>query len=94
MGWSVVIVIIVVLLVLAALAFLWFRSYRYTDSWRKGEMRGAMLGFLMWFGGLFGHRLPPPPQAKVEYAAGGPKDRREADGSGGPAFSEDVADEE
>ena len=88
------IVIIVVLLAIASLAFVRFRSYRFTDDWRKGEMRGAMLGFLMWFGGLFGHRLPPPPQAKVEYAAGGPKDRREPDGSGGPALPDDVAHEE
>lgn len=94
MGWALVIVIIAALLVIASVAFWWFRSYRFTDNWRKGELRGAMLGFLMWFGGIFGHRLPPPPQARVEFAAGGPKDRGEPDGSGGPAFPDDVADQE
>ncbi len=54
----------------AFLAFRWFERYRYTDAWRKGELRAATLSFLMWFGGLFGHRLPPPPQPKIEYATG------------------------
>ena len=94
MGWPVVIAVILVLLVVAAFAFRWFSGYRYTDAWRKGEARGAMLGFLMWFGGIFGHRVPPPPQAKIEYAAGGPKDRDESNGSGRPALPDDVANQE
>ncbi len=54
----------------AFLAFRWFERYRSMDAWRKGELRAAALSFLMWFGGLFGHRVPPPPQPKIEYAAG------------------------
>ena len=57
---------IAVVIGLAILAFIWFRAYRYTDAWRKGEFRAAALGFLVFFGGLFGHRLPPPPQARIE----------------------------
>lgn len=57
---------IAVVIVVAILAFLWFRAYRYTDAWRTGEFRAAALGFLVFFGGLFGHRLPPPPQAPIE----------------------------
>ena len=57
---------IAVVIVVAILAFVWFRAYRYTDAWRQGEFRAAALGFLVFFGGLFGHRLPPPPQARIE----------------------------
>lgn len=56
----------------ALLVFRWFRAYRYTDAWRKGELRTAALGFLVFFGGLFGHKLPPPPQARIESIASGP----------------------
>jgi hypothetical protein len=57
---------IAVVVVLAILVFTWFRAYRYTEAWRKGEFRAAALGFLVFFGGLFGHRMPPPPQARIE----------------------------
>jgi hypothetical protein len=77
--------------VLAVLAFRWFDRYRYTDAWRKGELRGAVFGFLMWFGGIFGHRVPPPPQSRVEFATG--RDREPEPGSGGPTLSQDAADE-
>jgi len=65
-------VAIAVVIVLAILAFLWFRAYRYTEAWRKGEFRGAALGFLVFVGGLFGHRLPPPPQARIESVSSAP----------------------
>ena len=64
-----VLIIIVVISVVALLGFRWFERYRYTDGWRKSEFRGLAFGFLMWFGGIFGHRVPPPPQAKVEFTA-------------------------
>lgn len=60
----------VAIFVLALLAFRWFERYRYTDAWREGELRAAAFSFLLWFGGLFGHRVPPPPQVKVEHATG------------------------
>ncbi len=63
---------IAVVIVVAILAFLWFRAYRYTDAWRTGEFRAAALGFLVFFGGLFGHRLPPPPQARIESIGSAP----------------------
>ena len=63
-----VLIAIVVIAIAALVAFRRFERYRYTDSWRKSEFRGLAFGFLMWFGGLFGHRVPPPPQAKVEFA--------------------------
>jgi type II secretory pathway pseudopilin PulG len=63
------IVVAIIVLLVALLAFRWFERYRFTDSWRKSEFRGAALGFLIWFGGLFGHRVPPPPQAKVEFTS-------------------------
>src|SRR5207248_4057400 len=54
------VLIAVALISLAAvLAFRWFERYRYTDAWRTSEFRGWAFGFLMWFGGLFGHRVPP-----------------------------------
>jgi hypothetical protein len=63
-----VLVIIIAICVLALLAFRWFQRYRYTDAWRQSEFRDLAFGFLMWFGGLFGHRVPPPPQAKIEFS--------------------------
>ncbi len=63
-----VLVIIAAISAVAFLAFRWFERYRYTDAWRTSEFRGVAFGFLMWFGGIFGHRVPPPPQAKVEFA--------------------------
>ncbi len=76
----------------AFLAFRWFERYRYTDAWRKGELRAAALSFLMWFGGLFGHRVPPPPQPKIEYATGANTDpagpsNTPAEGKGPPTSS-------
>src|SRR2546421_3251859 len=65
MGWSIVIAIIAVLSLAGLILFRWFRAYRYTESWRKGELRGATLGLLVWIGGFFGYRLPPPPQSNV-----------------------------
>ena len=62
---------IAVVIVAAILAFIWFRAYRYTEAWRKGEFRAAALGFLVFFGGLFGHRLPPP-QARIESISSAP----------------------
>ena len=41
---------------------------------------GPPSGMLMWFGGIFGQRVPPPPQAKVEFASG----RAAADPATGP----------
>src|SRR5437763_6143877 len=54
-----VLIIIVAISVVVLLAFRWFERYRYTDAWRKSEFRGLAFGFLMWFGGIFGHRVPP-----------------------------------
>jgi len=86
-----VLVIIVAITVLAVLAFRWFERYRYTDAWRTSEFRGAAFGFLMWFGGIFGHRVPPPPQAKMELTtrAGEP----EPPGSGGPTLPDQATND-
>ena len=62
--------LIAVIALAAWLSYRWFRAYRYTDAWRKGELRGAMLGVLLMVGGWFGYRLPPPPQTNVTFAAG------------------------
>src|SRR5260370_39665074 len=85
-----VLVIIAVISVVAVLAFRWFEHYRYTDAWRTSEFRGAAFGFLMWFGGIFGHRVPPPPQAKMELTtrAGEP----EPPESGGAPLPDQAAD--
>ena len=98
-SWLAVLVIIAILSVLAILWFRWFQRYRFTDQWRKSEFRGAAFGFMLWFGGLFGHRLPPPPQTRIEYASG--KDpQRSANGLNGsaeaprPPLTEHTADEE
>ena len=87
-----VLVIIAVITVLAVLAFRRFERYRYTDAWRTSEFRGAAFGFLMWFGGIFGHRVPPPPQAKMELTtrAGEP----ELPASGGATLPDQSADDE
>ena len=99
-----VLVIIVVIAAAALFAFRWFERYRYTDAWRKGELRSWAFGFLMWFGGIFGHRVPPPPQARVEFAtkAREPKapslddaPRSDGDsGSGGASLADEAPDEE
>src|SRR3979409_121737 len=86
-----VLVIIAASGLLAVLAFRWFERYRYTDAWRTSEFRGAAFGFLMWFGGIFGHRVPPPPQAKKGRTtrAGEP----EPPASGGATLPDKTADD-
>jgi hypothetical protein len=84
-------VAIVAIGVVAYLAFRWFERYRYSDSWRTSEFRGVAFGFLMWFGGIFGHRVPPPPQAKVEFAT--KAEEPEAPRSGGSALPDQAADD-
>jgi hypothetical protein len=87
-----VLVIVAVISVLALLAFRWFERYRYSDRWRTSEFRSAAFGFLMFFGSIFGHRVPPPPQAKVEFAsrAGEP----EPPGSGSASLPDHATDDE
>jgi hypothetical protein len=81
-----VLIAIVVIAIAAVLAFRWFERYRYTQDWRKSEFRGWAFGFLMWFGGLFGHRVPPPPQTKIEFTT---KTKEPAPpGSGGSSLSD------
>ena len=84
-----VLVIIAVISVVAVIAFRWFERYRYTDGWRTSEFRGAAFSFLMWFGGIFGHRVPPPPQVRMEQTS----PAAEPDGSGGPALPDKAADD-
>ena len=86
-----VLVAIAAISVVAFLAFRWFERYRYSENWRTSEFRGVAFGFLMWFGGIFGHRVPPPPQAKVEFAtrAEEPKSPR----SGGAPLPDQAADD-
>ena len=83
----------------AILFFRWFHAYRFTDAWRHGEFRASALSFLLWFGGLFGHRLPPPPQVRTEYtgAQPGAAPRTSANTSGSPPpapLAEDAPHEE
>ena len=86
-----VLVAIVVIAIAALVAFRWFERYRYTEAWRKGELRDWAFGFLMWFGGLFGYRLHPPPQTKIEFAT---KDNEpEPPRSGGAALSDQAPDD-
>ena len=73
------------------LAFRWFERYRYSDNWRTSEFRGVAFGFLMWFGGIFGHRVPPPPQAKVEFAT--KADEPEPPKSSGAALPDQAPDD-
>lgn len=80
----------ILIAIAAIIAFRWFHQYRFTEAWRKSEFRGAAFGMMMWFGGIFGHRVPPPPQAKVEFASG----RSIAEDSGGPALPQDTPDNE
>jgi hypothetical protein len=87
-----VLIAIVVITIVAVVGLRWFERYRYTDAWRRSEFRGWAFGFLMWFGGLFGHRVPPPPQAKIEYTTkDGP---REPPGSGGATFPDQAPNKE
>lgn len=87
-----VLIAIVVIAIAAIIGFRWFEHYRYSDAWRKSEFRGWAFGFLMWFGGLFGHRVPPPPQAKIEYAT--KRDAPEPPGSSGATLADQAAQEE
>jgi uncharacterized membrane protein YsdA (DUF1294 family) len=86
-----VLIIIAAISVVAFLAFRWFERYRYSDAWRASEFRGVAFGFLMWFGGIFGHRVPPPPQAKVEFATRAAEP--EPPPSGGPPLPDDASDD-
>jgi hypothetical protein len=86
-----VLVVIAVISVAAFLAFRWFERYRYSDNWRTSEFRGVAFGFLMWFGGIFGHRVPPPPQAKVEFAT--KAEEAEPPSSGGAALADEAPDD-
>jgi hypothetical protein len=86
-----VLIAIVVIAIAAVLAFRWFERYRYTQDWRKSEFRGWAFGFLMWFGGLFGHRIPPPPQTKIEFAT--KAKQPEPPGSGGAALADQAPDD-
>ncbi len=87
-----VLVIIAVISVVALLVFRWFERYRYTDAWRTSEFRGVALGFLMLFGGIYGHRVPPPPQANMELTTRAGEPGR--DGSGGAALPDEAPDDE
>lgn len=88
-----VLVIIAVMSVAAVLAFRWFERYRYTEAWRTGEFRGVALGLLMLFGGIFGHRVPPPPQARIEQTTPAGEPEPEPDGSGGPSLPDKAPDD-
>ena len=80
----------VLIAIAAILGFRWFHRYRFTEEWRRSEFRGVAFGMLMWFGGIFGHRVPPPPQAKVEFASKRPiADPSES----GPALPQDTPDD-
>ena len=87
-----VLVIIAIITVIVVVAFRRFERYRYTEAWRKSELRGWAFGFLMWFGGIFGHRVPPPPQAKIEYATKMGQDQEPP--LGGATLTKDAPDEE
>ncbi|HEY8679404.1 MAG TPA: hypothetical protein VIN39_12360 [Candidatus Dormibacteraeota bacterium] len=80
----------VVIAIAALLTFRWFHRYRFTKEWRRSEFRGVAFGMLMWFGGIFGHRVPPPPQTKVEFASGRPV----GEASGRPPLPDHASDDE
>ena len=86
-----VLVIMIAISVVAVLAFRWFERYRYSDAWRTSEFRGVAFGLLMLFGGIFGHRVPPPPQAKMELTT--PAVEPEPPGSGGATLPDKAADD-
>ena len=86
-----VLIAIAAIAMVAIVFFRWFGRYRYTQAWRHSEFRGWAFGFLMWFGGLFGHRLPPPPQAKIEFATR--NDEGEPPWSGGAPLADDAPNE-
>jgi len=87
-----VLIAIAAISVVAFLAFRWFERYRYTDAWRSSEFRDVAFGFLMWFGGIFGHRVPPPPETKIEFAS--KADEPDQPPLGGPPLAENAPDEE
>src|SRR6202022_1515646 len=76
--------------VAAFLAFRWFERYRYSDNWRTSEFRGVAFGFLVWCGVVSGRGVPPPPQAKVEFAPRA--EEPEPPRSGGAALPNQAAD--
>ena len=86
-----VLVIIAAISAVAFLAFLWFERYRHGDAWRTSEFRSVAFGFLMWFGGIYGHRVPPPPEAKVEFAT--KAEEPEPPRSGGATLPDQAADD-
>jgi len=53
-------------LVAAAVFVRRFERYRLTEGWRNSDLRAAALAVLVFFGGLFGYRLPPPPRPGIE----------------------------
>jgi hypothetical protein len=81
----IVIGLVAVIALLAVLALRGFQRYRLTESWRHGEFRAVTLGFLIWFGGIFGHRLPPPPHTNVTFSAGRDPRRDVPPGPEGPS---------
>jgi hypothetical protein len=86
----IVIAVTAVIAIAALLGFRWFHRYRFTEEWRKSEFRGVAFGMLMWFGGIFGHRVPPPPQTRVEFASGRPVGESSA---GGPSLPQHGPDD-
>ena len=86
-----VLVAIAAISLVAFLAFRWFERYRYSDAWRTSEFRGVAIGLLVFLGGIYGHRAPPPPQANVEFAT--KADEPEPPKSGGAALPDEAADD-
>ena len=87
-----VLVAIAAISVVAFLAFRWFERYRYSDAWRTSEFREVAFGFLMLIGSFFGHRVPPPPEAKIEFAT--KAEEAEPPSSGGAALPDQAPDDE
>jgi len=86
-----VLVAIAAISLVAFLAFLWFERYRQSDNWRASEFRGVAFGFLMLLGSFYGHRVPPPPQANVEFA--NKTGESEPPKSGGAALPDEAPDD-
>jgi len=86
-----VLVAIAAISVVAFLAFRWFERYRSSDSWRTSEFRDVAIGLLVFLGGIYGHRVPPPPEANVEFAT--KADEPEPPKSGGAALPDQAADD-
>jgi hypothetical protein len=86
-----VLVAIAVISLVAFIAFLWFERFRHSDGWRTSEFRELAFGLLMFVGGIFGHRVPPPPEARVEFAA--KVEEPEPPRSGGAALPDEAPDD-